>query len=85
MQDSVISWVKVPLKHLLNLVLSDTRQHQVNFGVGFCYRFSSHMQTYCFYHICPLSTVSGPFFVHSPYKCGFKSKLLIDGGSISDK
>lgn len=39
MQDSVISWVKVPLKHLLNLVLSDTHQHQVHFGVVFVIDF----------------------------------------------
>lgn len=32
MQDSAISWVRVPLKYALNnLILSDTNQHQVQF------------------------------------------------------
>lgn len=48
MQDSMISWVKVPLKHLLNLVLSETRQHHAGsfLGGGFffflCYSFFLH-------------------------------------------
>ncbi len=37
MQDSKVSRVKVPLKNLLNLVLSDTHQHQVHFWSRFGY------------------------------------------------
>lgn len=36
MQDSAISWVRVPLKYALNnLILSDTNQHQVQFWRSF--------------------------------------------------
>lgn len=45
MQDSEISWVRVPLKYALNnRILSDTNQHQVHFlssflDIDFLYKF----------------------------------------------
>lgn len=45
MQDSAISWVRVPLKYTLNnQILSDTNQHQVQFwssflDIDFLYKF----------------------------------------------
>lgn len=79
MQDSVIPWVKVPLKHLLNLVLSDTHQHQVHFWSSFGYRFSSHMHFIRL--VCYPQFLAGSSFEHSSLRRA-KSKLLFDRGSI---
>lgn len=54
MQDSTISWVRVPLKYALNnLILSGTNQHQVQFWSRFFgYRFSVEIQIYDSYRGC---------------------------------